>query len=314
MRPFGVRFLNIPRSIPAGRGDCNVGSRRRDDRNRRAGRSVGAGVAPARHRCVSPYDRSPLRGPREVRARARRSDEQRKADPASHPEKRRRGRSHVRRPAPDRHAGHRAAAPEAARPDRARAGGRQEPRPRHRIRAAHGFLPGDHRAHSGERRRREGDRSADPHGQDQFRAVHQAQQESAGRDAGLGRADRGTGQASRYGRLASVRQDRGPPGAAGNAEHGRAARKSAVADRIRDRRASGRAQDQQPRQAPDGEDAARVLFERAAQGDPEGAGRRRGRPRRAERSRRAHPQDQAVEGSAREGAGRSAASCARCRR
>ncbi len=58
----------------------------------------------------------------------------------------------------------------------------------------------------------------------------------------------------------------------------------------------------QPREAPDGEDAARVLPQRTAQGDPEGAGRRRRRPRRARRNRRAHPQDQAVEGSAREGA------------
>ena len=39
-------------------------------------------------------------------------------------------------------------------------------------------------------RRGQGNRGADPHGQDEFRAVHQAQQEGAGRDAGLGRADR----------------------------------------------------------------------------------------------------------------------------
>jgi ATP-dependent Lon protease len=35
------------------------------------------------------------------------------------------------------------------------------------------------------------------------------------------------------------------------------------------------------RQAPDGEDPARVLSERADEGDPEGAGRQRGRPRRS---------------------------------
>ena len=67
---------------------------------------------------------------------------------------------------------------------------------------------------------------------------------------------------------------------AGNAQHRRAAGEGAVADRRRNRRAAGRAQDPQPRQAPDGEDAARVLSERAAEGDPEGTRRRRGRPRR----------------------------------
>ena len=42
----------------------------------------------------------------------------------------------------------------------------------------------------------------------------------------------------------------------------------------RDRRAAGRKAHSQPRQASDGEDPARVLSERAAEGDPEGAGRR----------------------------------------
>ena len=49
-----------------------------------------------------------------------------------------------------------------------------------------------------------------------------------------------------------------------------------------------------PGQAPDGEDPARILPQRAAQGDPEGTRRRRRRPRRDERAGRAHPQDQAV--------------------
>ena len=47
----------------------------------------------------------------------------------------------------------------------------------------------------------------------------------------------------------------------------------------RDRRPAGRKAHPQSRQAADGEDAARVLPERAAQGDPEGARRGRGRPR-----------------------------------
>ena len=71
---------------------------------------------------------------------------------------------------------------------------------------------------------------------------------------------------------------------------------------VRDRRAPGREAHPQPRQAADGEDPARVLPQRAAQGDPEGARRGRGRQGRDRRTRRAHQEDQAVEGSAREGA------------
>ena len=46
----------------------------------------------------------------------------------------------------------------------------------------------------------------------------------------------------------------------------------------RDRRPAGRKAHPQSRQAPDGEDAARVLPQRAAEGDPERAWRGRGRP------------------------------------
>ena len=66
-----------------------------------------------------------------------------------------------------------------------------------------------------------------------------------------------------------------------------------------DRRPAGREEDPQPRQAPDGEDPARVLSQRADEGDPEGAGRNRRRPRRAGRARREDQQDQAVQGSPR---------------
>src|SRR6202011_5375422 len=57
------------------------------------------------------------------------------------------------------------------------------------------------------------------------------------------------------------------------------------------------------RQAPDGEDPARILPERADEGDPEGARRRR-RSRRTGRSGREDCQDQAFQGSAGEGAAR----------
>ena len=72
----------------------------------------------------------------------------------------------------------------------------------------------------------------------------------------------------------------------------------------RDLGAAGREAHPLPRQAPDGEDAARVLSQRADEGDPEGARRRRGRPRRGRRARGAHQEDQALQGGPREGRGR----------
>ena len=72
-------------------------------------------------------------------------------------------------------------------------------------------------------------------------------------------------------------------------------------DGERDLRPAGREAHPLARQAPDGEDAARVLSERADEGDPEGARRRRGRPRRDARARGAHRQDEVLQGSAREG-------------
>src|SRR6202035_6152123 len=67
--------------------------------------------------------------------------------------------------------------------------------------------------------------------------------------------------------------------------------------------AAGREADPLARQAPDGEDAARILSERADEGDPEGTRRRR-RSRRTRRSGREDCQDQALQGSPREGAAR----------
>ena len=62
---------------------------------------------------------------------------------------------------------------------------------------------------------------------------------------------------------------------------------------VRDRRAAGREAHPQPREAADGEDPARVLPERAAEGDPEGTRRGRGRQGRDRRARSAHQEDQA---------------------
>ena len=80
--------------------------------------------------------------------------------------------------------------------------------------------------------------------------------------------------------------------------HLRAARARLHADGERDLRPAGREEDPLARQAADGEDAARVLSERADEGHSEGTRRRR-RARRHRRVRGEDREHQAVEGSAR---------------
>ena len=97
-------------------------------------------------------------------------------------------------------------------------------RPRHRLCSAYGFLPGDDRA----LRTIMAATSRKPkrwsaHGQVQFRAVHQTQQEDSGRDAGLARADRRSGQAGGHRGVASVGEDFRPAAASGDAQYGRTA-------------------------------------------------------------------------------------------
>ena len=121
---------------------------------------------------------------------------------------------------------------------------------------------------------------------------------------GLAEPDRRSGQARRYGRRAPVAQDLGQAGAAGDQLSGRPARAALRLHGERDQRAPGGEADPLARQAPDGEDATGVLPQRADEGDPEGARRARGRARRGIRAGGAHPQDQAVQGGAREGARR----------
>src|SRR5205085_10097584 len=101
----------------------------------------------------------------------------------------------------------------------------------------------------------------------------------------------------------SCGEDRRSAGNPGNAVRHRAPGKGAGADGERDLGVAGRKAYPLARQAPDGEDPARILSQRADEGDPEGARRRR-RPRRACRSGGEDCQDQAVEGSAREGTAR----------
>ena len=69
---------------------------------------------------------------------------------------------------------------------------------------------------------------------------------------------------------------------------------------VRDRRAAGGEAHPQPRQAADGEDPARVLPERAAEGDPEGARRGRGRQGRDRRARSARSRRPSCRKEARE--------------
>ena len=111
----------------------------------------------------------------------------------------------------------------------------------------------------------------------------------------------GLRQARRHRRLASRRQDRRQAGILETLSVTAAPGEGARPDGERNLGAAGREAHPHARQAPDGEDPARVLSQRADEGDPEGA-RRRGRPRRARRTRREDQEDQALEGSPREGA------------
>ena len=133
------------------------------------------------------------------------------------------------------------------------------------------------------------------------RELREAQQEGVARGGRRGPADRGLCQARRHGGFAPRGQDSRQAGDPGDAVGHRAARKSARPDGERNLRAAGREAHPHARQAPDGEDPARVLPQRADEGDPEGA-RRRGRQGRARRARGQDQEDQALEGGAREGA------------
>ena len=127
------------------------------------------------------------------------------------------------------------------------------------------------------RRRRGRGRGAGALGDGRVRELREAQQEDFARGRGRGRPDRRLFQGRRYGRVAPGDQDRREAGDPGAADRGRAAGARARPDGERNLRPPGGEAHPQPRQAPDGEDAARVLPERADEGDPEGARRLRGR-------------------------------------
>ncbi len=135
-------------------------------------------------------------------------------------------------------------------------------------------------------------------GRHRVRELREAEQEGLAGSGGCHSANRRLREARRHGRLASRRQDSGQAGHPGDAVRHRAPGEGAGSDGERDLRAAGGKAHPHPREAADGEDAARVLPQRADEGDPEGA-RRRGRPRRAARARRQDQEDEALEGSPR---------------
>ncbi len=182
---------------------------------------------------------------------------------------------------------------EAARRHGEGAGGGRQAREDHRLPRHRQLFRGVRRGDARSGRRRQGARGARPHGGFAVRAVHQAEQEDRARGAGLAQPDRGAVEACRYRGEPSQPEDRREAGAAGDRQGRRAAGARVRTHGVRDRRAAGGEAHPQPRQAADGEDAARVLPERAAQGDPEGAGRGRGRQGRERRTRGAHQEDQA---------------------
>ncbi len=173
----------------------------------------------------------------------------------------------------------------------------------------------DRPAHRIHRRRGRG-RSAGARGGRRFRALRQDQEEHPRR--GARRRGRGarTGAAGRPRRGPSRHRGRRKAGPAGNPLGRRPAGEGLRPHGSRDVGPAGRAQDQVPREDPDGEDPARVLSERADEGHSEGTRRRRGRPERDRRVGRAHREDQVLQGGAREGRGRAEEAevdVARCR-
>ena len=137
------------------------------------------------------------------------------------------------------------------------------------------------------------------------RAVREAQPEGAAGDPHLARRHRAAGPPRRHRRgahVAEARRQAEDPRDPGRAPPPRAHPR---AHRGRDGRAADREAHPRPRQAADGEEPARVLPERADEGDPEGARRDGRRAQRDRRAREAHRARRHAEGGAREGAPRS---------
>ena len=199
-----------------------------------------------------------------------------------------------------RHARERAAAAQAARRHGEGAGRGRRARPRDPLRRPPRILRGRGRGHRRPGRREGRGRGDGALGRHRVRELRQAQQEGFAGSRRRRSSDRRLRQARRHRRLPSRDQDPGQAGDPGDALRRRAARACAAPDGQRDLRPAGREAHPHAGQAPDGEDPARVLPQRADEGDPEGA-RRRGRPRRARRARGQDQEDQALEGGPRQG-------------
>ncbi len=262
-----------------------------------------SGPAAARHRRVPPHDRPALRGPREVHPRARGGDEGRQVHPAGHAGERHRRRPGHRRHLHHRHARLRAAAAEAAGRHREGAGRGVAPRQGGQVRP-HGRVLRGRRRGAGRRPARQGrGRGPGALGGQRVRELRQAEQEDLARGRGRRRPDLRLPEARRHGRVPPRRQDLRQAGHPRDHLGRPAPGEVPRPDGERDLRAAGREAHPHARQASDGEDAARVLPQRADEGHPEGA-RRRGRQGRPVRARRPHQGDQAVQGGPRQGAGR----------
>ena len=123
------------------------------------------------------------------------------------------------------------------------------------------------------------------------RPVRQAQQEDPARDPDLDVRHRRRRPPRRRDRRAPAAQARAEAGNPRDGRRRQAARAPARTARRRGRHPAGREAHPRPRQAADGEEPARVLPERAGEGDPEGTrrGRRERRPRRGREEDQGRP-------------------------
>ena len=170
--------------------------------------------AAAGHRRLPAHDRAPVRGAREVRARARGRDEGGQADPPGRPEERLPGRPDARGHLLGRDGGHGPAAPEAPRRHRQGAGRGRPARAHPEVHRQPELLPGPGRDSGGAPRRAAGGRGHGAHRGVAVRAIHQAQPQDPAGGAGFGQPDRRPQQAGGFDRLPSDAEDPREAGAA----------------------------------------------------------------------------------------------------
>ena len=259
-----------------------------------------AAAAAARRGGVPAHGHPAVRGPAQVDQGARSRHGSRPPDHAGGAEGRRQGRAQVRRHVRGRLRVEHPADAEAAR-RHGEGAGRRHPARQHQadLRQRRAFR-GRGRADPAVDRSLARDRGAAPRGDAAVRPVRQAEQEDPAGDPDLHRRHRRPGPPGRHHRRAPAAEARGQAVGARPVRGRQAAGAAARAAGARGRHPAGGKAHPRPRQAPDGEEPARVLPERAGQGHPEGTRRRRRRrrPRRARKEdrRRAHAQGSAQEG------------------